>query len=420
VNTDTAHRRETCIWLSELATWRPGLINRLCKQYGDLDQALMRPRHELVRLLAPRRPSAPDDPREGDAGAPDGGSEAAAFRRALARGAPGGRPPGPHESVLTYVDAGYPALLRQLHDPPPALYIRAATDCAAVSDRLRVLTEAPKVAVVGSRMCSAYGLEMAAAVAGDLAAKGIVVVSGLAMGADAAAHHGALKARSRGPLPTVAVLGCGADVVYPRLNARLCHAVERRGLVVSEFVWGTTARGWRFPSRNRIMAGLCHTVVVVEGSVRSGALITARHAHDLDREVFAVPGEAGRRLSEGPHELMRSAHALICEGGQDVLNWLERLRDTDPVAAGYLPPRPGESQMTGSADLKLPLAGWRLDEEGARAVLRRLDDGPATADELCAASGVPAPAVMALLSALELEGLARADGGGRFRAVRGG
>jgi DNA processing protein len=410
LTTDAAYHRETCIWLSELATWRPGLINRVCKMYGDLETAILRPRQELALRLAPKRSLSLD---------PEDESDAVAFRRSLARCAPLRAPTGAHVPVLTYVDQRYPASLRQLHDPPPALYIRCAAPDDLVAARLHVLAEAPKVAVVGSRSCSEYGIEMASAIAADLARKGVVVVSGLAMGADAAAHRGALRVTggAGAPLPTVAVLGCGADVVYPKINGRVQAAVGRRGLVLSEFVWGTPARGWRFPSRNRIMAALCHAVVVVEGATSSGALITARHAADLGRDVFAVPGEAGRRLSEGPHGLLRAGGATICESADDVMKGLERLQQTDPVAASYLPRDRSGGDQTGRDVASA--AAWCLEEEAARAVVRRLDDGPATADELCEASHAPAAAVLALLSALELEGLVRADGGGRYRAVRG-
>jgi len=410
VKIDAVYRRGTCIWLSELATWRPGLINRVSDSYGDLEAALAVSRHELAVHLVPKRPLSAEA---------DAASDAAAFRRALARCAPGqasAASPGP---ILAYTDPGYPAMLRQLHDPPPALYVRAAASPDLIDARLRLLAEAPKVAVVGSRSCSDYGIEMASAIAADLVRGGVVVVSGLAMGADAAAHRGALRVAgaARRTLPTVAVLGCGADVVYPRINGRVQAAIGRHGLVLSEFVWGTPARGWRFPSRNRIMAALCHAVVVVEGATNSGALITARYAADLGREVLAIPGEAGRRLSEGPHGLLRAGGASICESADDVLDGLQRLHRTDPVAAGYLP-RDGENGDRAD-ERRVTAASWCLEEEAARIVVRRLDDGPATADELCEASQAPPAAVMALLSALELEGLVRADGGGRYRAVRG-
>lgn len=313
-------------------------------------------------------------------------------------------------------------MLRQLHDPPPALYLRAAAKSELMEARLRVLAEAPRVAVVGSRSCSEYGLEMASAIAQDLVRGGVVVVSGLAMGADAAAHRGALRApvSADRPLPTVAVLGCGADVVYPRVNRRVQAAVAARGLVVSEFVWGAPARGWRFPARNRVMAALCHAVVVVEGAGSSGALITARLAADIGRDVLAVPGEAGRRLSEGPHQLLRAGGASLCESADDVLEVLERLHETDPAAAHYLPRRGEDRRQEAGSVARDAAPAWCLKEVAAREVLRRLDAGPATTDQLCEASRAAAPAVMALLSALELEGLVRADGGGRYRAVRGG
>ncbi|MBM3147989.1 MAG: DNA-protecting protein DprA, partial [Actinobacteria bacterium] len=189
----------------------------------------------------------------------------------------------------------------------------------------------PRVVVVGTRRPSPYGLDMAAGIARDLVREGCVVISGLAHGIDAAAHRGALEeaapadsstpprvglphgaTHAQAPLPTVAVMGCGADVCYPRDHRSLQHRILRHGLIVSEFLWGVPVHRWRFPSRNRVLGALGHATVVVEGGPRSGALITARHALDVSREVLAVPGEVGRETSEGPHNLLRDG-ATICE-----------------------------------------------------------------------------------------------------------
>ena len=222
-------------------------------------------------------------------------------------------------------------------------------------------------------------------------------MSGLALGIDALVHRAALATTSA-PLPTVAVLGCGADVVYPRTNARLYDEVARRGLIVSEYPWGTPTRPWRFPARNRIIAGLSRAVVVVEGAADSGALFTAEYALDAGRPVFAVPGEAGRRLSAAPHGLLR-AGAHVCESAADVLSVLG-LEAGGPAWSGPLASSP---------------------EGGALcvALLGALDDGEASVDALGVRLGAAAPTVTAALSLLEVEGLVTATGS-RYRLVRGG
>jgi DNA processing protein len=171
----------------------------------------------------------------------------------------------------------YPPLLAQLHDPPSKVYVRG--DCECLSR--------PAVAVVGARSCSPYGAQVARDVARQLAATGVVIVSGLARGIDGEAHRGALEAGGT----TVAVLGCGIDRDYPRSNAVLAERIRTSGAVVSEYPSGVEPAPWRFPARNRIIAGLCLATVVVEARERSGALITADFALELGRDVFAVPGE---------------------------------------------------------------------------------------------------------------------------------
>ncbi len=226
------------------------------------------------------------------------------------------RPPG--DLVVAWTDALYPDQLRDLGDPPLCLFVRGGADAATARARLSAIVDAPLVSVVGTRAPSPYGEEMARTIAADLASAGVVVVSGLAMGIDAIAQTAAVEAAAPPSPATVAVLGCGADVVYPRRNARLYAGVAREGLIVSEFTWGVPARGWRFPARNRVMAALGRAVVLVEGAERSGARITAEFGAELGRDVLCVPGEAGRRLSEAPNRLLRDG-ARICESAADVL-----------------------------------------------------------------------------------------------------
>ena len=194
-------------------------------------------------------------------------------------------------------EPGYPPLLRELHDPPPTLYVRGEVESLA----------APGVAVVGARSCSAYGAQVARALARDLAAAGLVVVSGLARGVDGEAHRGALESGGR----TIAVLGCGIDRDYPRSHAELARRIVSSGVVVSEYPAGVEPAPWRFPARNRIIAGLSLATVVVEARERSGALITADFALELGRDVFAVPGEITSGLSAGTNDLLRQGAAPL-------------------------------------------------------------------------------------------------------------
>ena len=186
-----------------------------------------------------------------------------------------------------------PPLLRAIHDPPRRLYLRGG----GAHDVLR----RPAVAVVGARACSPYGAQVARMLGRDLAAAGVAVVSGMARGVDGEAHRGALESDGH----TIAVLGCGIDRDYPAAHASLARAIAERSLLVSEYEPGVPPAPFRFPARNRIVAGLCVATVVVEARERSGALITADFALEEGREVFAVPGEITSTLSAGTNALLR-------------------------------------------------------------------------------------------------------------------
>ncbi|MCI5143558.1 MAG: DNA-protecting protein DprA, partial [Candidatus Electrothrix sp. ATG1] len=199
--------------------------------------------------------------------------------------------------LLCCDDPYYPPLLLTIHDYPILLYCLGDLDC------LRL----PSVALVGSRTPTEYGQSVSAALAQQLARKGLAVVSGLAKGIDGQAHIGTLEAGGT----TIAVLGCGLDVVYPGEHRSLYKQIGEQGLLVSEYPLGTPPEGFHFPARNRIISGLSLGVVIVEAAVRSGALITARLALDQNREVFAVPGRINSPKSEGPHELLRQGATLV-------------------------------------------------------------------------------------------------------------
>ena len=271
--------------------------------------------------------------------------------------------------------AGYPAPLLDLDAPPPVLFAQGDLG----------LLDAPAVAVVGTRSCSEDARSGAERIAGDLAAAGVVVVSGLALGIDAAAHAAA------GPRRTIAVLGCGVDVVYPRRNARLQEAIGRDGLLLSERLPGTPPYPYLFPERNRIIAALARAVVVVQAPPKSGALITADEAHALGRPIFAVPGSLAEPRYGGSNGRIRDRLAVLVTGAEEVL----RAIGLDvPPDLGDRPPAALEG---------VGLALWRA-----------VGPGPAHADDLAEAVGLDPSQGLASLLALEVEGHLRQLPGMRF------
>lgn len=272
----------------------------------------------------------------------------------------------------------YPAGLRDLTDPPACLFLRGSP-----------VGESTAVAVVGARLCSPYGVEMASTLAGGIAAAGVTVVSGAALGIDAAAHRGALRADG----DTIAVLGSGIDVPYPRGNRRLIEAIAEVGTVVSEYPPGTPPVPRRFPARNRIVAALARAVLVVEGATGSGSILTAEFAAELGRDVLAVPGPVTSPLSEAPHALIRDGAALV-RGGDDVLTVL------------------GIGERGGRDEAEVP----GLSEEERR-VFDSVTGTGLTLESVAARAAVPPAVAMAALVELELRGLVRAVGG-RYERTR--
>ena len=270
-----------------------------------------------------------------------------------------------------------PELLRQIHDPPPTLFLRGGAD-------VEVLWR-PAVAIVGARACSTYGAQVARMLGRELAASGLVVVSGLARGVDGEAHRGALDAGG----VTVAVLGCGIDRDYPAAHTELARRICERGLVVSEYEPGVEPAPWRFPARNRIIAGLTAATVIVEARERSGALITADFALEDGREVFAVPGEITSMLSTGANRLLRQ--------GATPLTSTEDVLELFGLSPGQRPPAPTLSIV-------------------AAKLLERLADGAVSADELARATELEPGRLAAGLAELELAGLV-AEAEGRYRVV---
>ena len=283
-------------------------------------------------------------------------------------------------------DPLYPAQLMDLGDPPALLF------STAPPERLAELCAAPAVAVVGTRRASTYGLEVASALGRGLAATGVTVVSGLALGIDAAAHRGALDVSG----PTIAVLGCGADTVYPRTNRTLYGRVSAAGAVVSELPPGQPPARWTFPARNRIMAGVARVTVVVEAAKRSGSLITAGFAGDLGRDVCAVPGRVTSRIAAGANQLLVDGAHLV-RGPEDVLDLLFGAGGWD-----------GPAQPHEQAESKL--------ERPLRSVLRAVENGDSV-DEAARRARLSASELRAALGRLELLGLIRRDGLGAYARV---
>jgi DNA processing protein len=286
-------------------------------------------------------------------------------------------------AVVAASEANYPDALRQLPDPPLALFVRG--DGLAGADGARAL------AIVGSRRPTSFGARLARELGRFAASRGVAVVSGLATGIDAAAHEGALDGHGA---PPIAVLGAGIDVAYPRANAGLHERVAAAGAVVSEYPPGTPPARWRFPARNRIVAALAGATLVVEAQARSGALITADHALELGRDVMAVPGSPAMANSAGTNALLKAGAGLI-EGPEDLAAWL-----------GVAPP----SSAPAPTDLT----------EAARAVLAQARHEAADADALGARAGLGAAAVGAALVELQLAGAVVREAGGRWRAAAGG
>jgi DNA processing protein len=279
-------------------------------------------------------------------------------------------------------DALYPSALMELGDPPAALFGRG--DAALLSE---ICADA-MVTIVGSRRPSGYGRDLARELARDVAAAGLTVVSGMAMGIDSRAHRGALDA---GGL-TIAVLGTGVDVPYPPRGTRLYEEIVERGLVLSELPPGTLARRWTFPARNRIMAALGRMTVVVEARERSGSLITADMAAHLNREVGAVPGRVGSSPAAGTNGLLRDGASVI-RGAADVLDSM----------LGVGAERPPAPKARGPA----------LDPD-LEQVLDLVERGSSSADALARASNLDPGPLAAALVRLELSGYVRSDSGGRY------
>jgi len=292
--------------------------------------------------------------------------------------------------IMTRDDADYPRNLKEIFDPPCVLYVKGAFD----SD------DTNAVAVVGSRGASYYGLSCARDFSAQFAAFGLTVVSGMARGIDTAAHRGALDASGR----TLAVLGSGLDDVYPRENRGLCEQIAGAGAVISEFPLDTAPLAQNFPVRNRIVSGLSKGVLVVEASLKSGALITARLAAEQGREVFAIPGKLSSATSDGAHDLIKHG-AHMATSPEEVL-WA--LRSVFSLERGKAARQSRKGTQVGAVRLL-------TDEE--RRIFGVLNDEPKHIDVICRETGTDAARVAAVLLQMELKSAVKQVPGRMFVAA---
>ena len=288
-------------------------------------------------------------------------------------------------SLLRWSDPEYPLILRQIADPPPFLYVRGSFDAQ----------QRNCVAIVGARAASDAGRHMARRLAMELAARGIAVVSGLARGIDSEAHQGALD----GTGITVAVMGCGIDVIYPAENRKLAESIiDKGGALLSELPIGTPPMAENFPTRNRILSGLCLGVVIVEAAEKSGSLITARMALEQDRQVFAVPGSPLFGKSRGSNRLLKEGAKLV-ECVEDVIEELAPQLGANPVsnearnASAERSRRAAEVPSVGAAEPVETLLGYLKEDEKVHV------------DSIVESSGLTPQTVLGLLLELELQGI---------------
>lgn len=288
----------------------------------------------------------------------------------------------PGHGLVAWDDPDYPPALLEIADPPPVFYCLGRRDLLA----------RPGFAIVGSRNATPQGVADAEAFAATLSAAGLTIVSGLAQGIDAAAHRGGLA----GGGSSIAVVGTGPDRVYPAANRALAHELAAHGLIVAEFAPGTPPRRANFPRRNRLVSGLARGVLVVEATLSSGSLITARLAAEQGREVFALPGSIHSPFSKGCHKLIREGAKLV-DAAQDILDELRIAHPAEP------PPRsaPDDAAMAPEQ----------------RAVIDALGRAPTALDTIAARTGLPAQTIAATLVGLELAGRVATVPGGYWQRI---
>lgn len=276
----------------------------------------------------------------------------------------------------------YPDLLKEISDPPCVLYCRG---------KLINLNERLCIAVVGTRKPTPYGRITAFNLSKAMASRGVIIVSGMAMGIDSKAHEGALSANA----PTVAVIGCGVDIVYPRSNAGLMKSIEKTGMIISEYPLGEAPARYHFPERNRIISGMCQGSLIVEADIKSGSLITAKSAYEQGRDVFAVPGNINSIYSKGTNYLLKDGARLVtCD--EDVLSYYS-YDYADRIAAGSF-----DAEPVCTENIQLPED--TQDRSLEDILLKIVGDSPVHTDTICSLSRLDAGSVNSALLLMELSG----------------
>jgi DNA processing protein len=351
--------------------------------------------------------------------APPPRSELGSFDECLARTLEWASVPG--NAVITLADSAYPPALLTMPDPPPLLYVKGRQE----------LLQTRAVAIVGSRSATPQGIEDARRFAHALSNAGLAVVSGLALGIDGAAHRGGLN----GPGSTIAVIGTGADLVYPSPHHALAHEIAANGVIVSEWPLGTPARPANFPQRNRLIAGLVDGVLIVEAAMRSGSLITARLANEMGRDVFAIPGSIHAPLSRGCHRMIKQGAKLV-ETPEDILEEFGFTVATEAVAEDVSKPRRRRKDPAVTASTEMAASEFVLELQSAgpgkpataswasasikpanpeaERLLDALGHAPATLEILAERTEMDGATLQGLLLQLELAGRIGALPGGRF------
>jgi len=295
--------------------------------------------------------------------------------------------------IITIQCIEYPALLKQISNPPPLLYVRG---------NVSILND-PQLAIVGSRSPSHSGLSNSYEFAKHLGGSGLCITSGLALGVDGAAHKGAIDANA----PTIAVIATGTDRVYPAKHRDLAHKIVENGAIISEFPIGSPAKSENFPRRNRIISGIAHGTLVVEAAKRSGSLITARLASEQNREVFAIPGSIHNPLAKGCHQLIRQGAKLV-ETAQDILEEMADIIDIVNV-------------IDATENPKLPLIKEEKPSEidgEYNTLLEQMGYDPVSIDELVIRVEQSPESIAAMLLMLELQNQVSSNGGGTYTRIK--
>jgi DNA processing protein len=350
--------REALVALNLIEGVGPVRVRQLMDHFGDAPAILGASRQQLLQVRG-----IGEDTAEAIAGWEKGIDLSSELKRIKDFGC----------RIVTQADAEYPGLLRQIYDPPVVLYVKGQL----------LPKDKNAVALVGSRLTTHYGIEVARKLAYQLAYLGVTVVSGGARGIDSAAHQGALSAKGR----TVVVLGTGINLVFPPENAELFERVAANGALITQFPFNRPPDKQAFPIRNRIVAGMTLGTVVVEANLTSGALITANFAAEYGRQVFAVPGRIDSPRSKGCHELIKKG-AKLCEGPEDILSEFEYL-----FPASNRPPAPNETGVLPALELS----------ESEQKVYDTLNHEELSIDEVIRKSGLPSSAVSVALLSLEMK-----------------